>query len=125
MTDEEIAKEQRDDQDIQKVIYWLENGEPNEHELQLSSPATKYFWNCRPQLKLENGVLYYQWIDTLQPKLLLVVPKSIREVVLESCHDQKTAGHFGQNKTINRLRQRFVWHGMRKDSLNYVRSCSV
>ena len=50
---------------------------------------------------------------------------SLRNEVLVGIHDCKTAGHMGQAKTLQKLKQRFIWHGMSNDCLLYVRSCGV
>ena len=97
--------EQRKDPDLKRIIHWLENSlEPPEHELYLCSPAVKHWWNCRSQLTFVKRMLCYRWLDPMEPKLLLLVPVSMREEILQNCHDTKSAGHFGQNKTVNRVK---------------------
>ena len=122
---EEISLKQKTDKELKRIRVWLEKGDPSEHELQLSSSAIKYLWNCRSQLLLKNNILLYHWTDTSQSRYLLVVPLSLRKKVIFNCHDSKASGHFGQNKTVSRLKQRFIWHGMRQDVLNCVRTCQI
>ncbi|CAC5366895.1 unnamed protein product [Mytilus coruscus] len=62
-------KEQEDDPDLKTLINWLHTGEPpSEHELQLESPATKHWWNCKTQLKFVKGHAYSTsgWIQQSQ-----------------------------------------------------------
>ena len=40
-------------------------------------------------------------------------------------HDTRTWGHFGRDKTIERLKQPFYWYGMARDAKNYVESCGI
>jgi hypothetical protein len=56
------------DPDLKPVLLWLQdNYEPSMMELKLSSKATRYYWMCRSQLQLENGVLLYRWEDPISP----------------------------------------------------------
>jgi len=64
----------------------------------------------------EDGILYY--------KLRLWVPNTLVQKVLESEHDSKIAGHFGQDKTIELIRRNFWWPQMDDAIIKYVQSCS-
>ena len=55
----------------------------------------------------------------------LVVPMSMRQKVLASCHDEPTKGHPGVRRTTELVKQRYWWKGMGKDIENYVKSCPV
>ncbi|VDI02855.1 Hypothetical predicted protein [Mytilus galloprovincialis] len=119
-----MGAEQRKDQELNRLIVWLEDKkEPEEHELYLCSPSIKHLWNCKHQLVLKDGILCYKWLDPVHSRLLLVVPRSLRHKILENCHDAKLSGHFGQAKTIERLKQNYIWYGLREDARNYVKSC--
>jgi hypothetical protein len=58
------------------------------------------YWEAAKQVKepfmIEDGILYR--------KMKLWVPKDLIQTVLESEHDSKIAGHFGQDKTIELIR---------------------
>ena len=121
----ELRRAQIEDQDIGIVVNWLEHlYEPSTRELQLCGPETRALWLTKDQLKLKNGVLYYSWANRLDRSDCLVVPKELRQRVLYFCHDSKGSGHLGQTKTLDRLKQRFYWHGMSRDSDIYVKSCA-
>ena len=49
-----------------------------------------------------------------------MVPQSIKNEILHLCHDASTAGHLGQRKTLQRVRQRFDWPGLRRDVEEYA-----
>jgi len=49
-----------------------------------------------------------------------VIPRDLRPKVLVECHDHPFAGHLGEQKTFNRVRQRYYWPKMRVDVKNYV-----
>ena len=40
--------------------------------------------------------------------------------VLHACHVDPTSGHLGKTRTIYRIKERFMWHGMVKDVVNMV-----
>ena len=44
---------------------------------------------------------------------------------MEVCHDHKTAGHYGQEKTVLRVKELFHWHHLRRDVFLYVSTCAV
>ena len=45
--------------------------------------------------------------------------------MLSANHDSKVVGHFGQFKTLERLRQNFFWSNMDEEIKDYVKSCHV
>jgi RNase H-like domain found in reverse transcriptase/Integrase zinc binding domain len=45
--------------------------------------------------------------------------------ILEECHDRKTAGHLGQEKTLELVERDCIWPGMRKFVNNYVLTCNT
>jgi len=122
----EIRQEQESDPDLKTIITWLENDEqPSSLELQLSSAAVKHWWSCKQHLQIVHNCLVYHWNDSIEPKHLLMVLVALRKEALKYCHDNKTAGHMGRDKTYGRLQQRFIWHRMRQDVILYVRSCET
>ncbi|VDI09313.1 Hypothetical predicted protein [Mytilus galloprovincialis] len=123
---EEIQQCQLQDPDTSLLLTWLqENYSPSRNELQLCSPAVKHFWQCQPQLRIQDGILYYWWEDPILPKLLLVAPKALHREFLENCHSRKFSGHFGQDKTLARLKKQVVWHHMREDCLLFIKTCKI
>ncbi|XP_046687661.1 uncharacterized protein LOC124373327 [Homalodisca vitripennis] len=69
---------------------------------------------------LEDGVLYRRNVAHIGEKKLLVVPESIRSEILYECHDSPLAGgHLGFTKTFHKLKCRFYWPNMIKDTENY------
>uniref|UniRef100_A0A670KDA0 Gypsy retrotransposon integrase-like protein 1 n=1 Tax=Podarcis muralis TaxID=64176 RepID=A0A670KDA0_PODMU len=64
----------------------------------------------------KEGVLYY--------KGALYVPgETLRGKVLKQLHDNPTAGHFGQHKTMLLVTRQFWWPRVREDVLEYVWGC--
>ena len=52
-----------------------------------------------------------------------MLPKSERRKALLDLHSAPTAGHLGINKTLDRVRQRFYWVGMKADVRSFIREC--
>ena len=124
-TPEELRKLQLEDPELSPIVTWLETTEPTEAELFRASPGTKHLWNCRSQLKLLSGVLYYRWDFGNHSRLKLVVPSALRDQVISMYHDTRTGGHFGREKTLERVKYSFFWHQMAKGVKVYAESCSV
>lgn len=59
------------------------------------------------------------------PVWAIVVLKELRKKVLEECHDSERAGHGGITKTLDRVRRRYYWPGMRFDVRNHVAKCDT
>jgi hypothetical protein len=75
--------------------------------------------NVAEEFEVKDGLLYYEnrWVipDDLALKLR----------ILRENHDSKVAGHFGQFKTSERMKQNFFWPKMDQEVRDYVRSCDV
>lgn len=81
-----------------------------------------------PNYRLENGVIQRfcaRGPNEFAPRWKIVVPKELRESVLNECHDNVTAAHGGFFKTIGRIRRQYFWPGLAADVRKYVRSCVV
>lgn len=63
---------------------------------------------------IRNGLVYFQ----------LCVPPSLTNQVLLACHDDKSAGHLGVSRTLDKIKKRYFWFGMRRDITQYVKSCA-
>jgi hypothetical protein len=55
----------------------------------------------------------------------IAVPSSFIPVVLRIYHDSEFAGHFGIQKTLQRISAKFHWPSMAYDVKRYVQSCDV
>lgn len=67
---------------------------------------------------LENdGCLYYRH------RLCILRDVDLRRLILSEAHDSMISGHPGYVKTLNVVRKRYFWSGMKRDVFNYVKSC--
>jgi Integrase zinc binding domain len=55
------------------------------------------------------------------------IPKDqeLRQDILKLFHDHKTAGHPGELKTYNSVKQHYWWPGLRIFVKNYVKGCRI
>jgi hypothetical protein len=75
--------------------------------------------NVAEKFEVKDGLLYYEnrWVIPNDAALKLRI--------LSENHDSKVAGHFGQFKTTERMKQNFFWAKMDEEVRDYVRSCDV
>lgn len=69
------------------------------------------------QLQIHNDLLKRVEGDRHQ----VVLPRSEATTVLDMLHDQ--CGHFGSEKTIAVIKEKFLWRGWYRDVTSYCRSC--
>lgn len=55
----------------------------------------------------------------------IVVPKEFSRQIMEEAHDSASGGHFGMNKTLEKIRKRFYWATCKNDVENWCRSCKI
>ena len=78
----------------------------------------------------KNDVLMRKWRPSDVPaddewavKHQIVVPSSYRPHILSLAHDTPMSGHLGINKTYHRILEHFYWPNLRKDVVEFCRSC--
>ena len=114
---------QRRDRELFDLISYLETNElPDNDKLArkiLLSEDLFYLGN--------DGLLYRIEHNTRrtcpQPLSQLVIPEALRFEILSNAHDHVTGGHLGTHKTYQKLRTRYWWKGMFKDTEHWCKSC--
>ena len=76
-------------------------------------------------LTVEKDLLYYTSpeVDGKCSDKRLCIPPSLQYVAFKSCHADPTMGHYGINKTFDRMRRRFFWPHLYHDVNMYVNNC--
>lgn len=110
MSAKDIWEQQMADPDTRKIIVGLEDT-PNGIEFKK--------WADRGYL-MSNGVLYRYNPDIDEEEPQLVIAASGIPEVLHEYHDTPTAGHYGIERTYQRIARRFYWPGMRKAITEHV-----
>ncbi|XP_029178454.1 uncharacterized protein LOC114946194 [Nylanderia fulva] len=63
--------------------------------------------------------------SAIQRAMAIIVPRNFINQVLEEAHDSASDGHFGVNKTLEKIRKRFYWATCKNDVEDWCRSCKV
>jgi transposase InsO family protein len=123
--DQSFSSEQRREEVIRRVIEAKENGEARPSGGGHSSPETRSLLAQWDRLMLKDGVLCRRLedIEGMQSWLQPVVPKSCVSEGLSAMHDSPVGGHLGQEKTLEKVRGKFHWFGLRKDVLHWSEQC--
>ncbi|KAK3093316.1 hypothetical protein FSP39_013979 [Pinctada imbricata] len=117
---------QAEDKDLIKVRGWLNSKvRPDSKVVQSESYYLKSLYSQFDRLCQLDGILYRKWEDfeASMTKYQALVPLSQRRVILRYCHDEKTAGHLGIKKTLEKVRQGYYWPKMQSDVRLYVNGC--
>jgi hypothetical protein len=100
-------------------------------QLQVEDPETKELREKVASKKargylMEDGVLL-KWRRGRRGRFFkqIVIPRAMRQHILELCHDSFLSSHLGEKKTWEKLTSRFAWQSAYKDTIDYVRSCAV
>ena len=114
-----------EDQELQLIIAAKQSNEriaPAAESLELR--RLLQIWD---QLTISNGVLYRLFLDTAQPsgfRYKLVVLRCMRDNVLKEVHEGAMGEHLGEEKTLQKLKERFYWPGHWQSVQEWCRTCS-
>ena len=124
--DHQIQQDQREDHCIKYVMEWKDRGErPEWNSITDQNSVVKCYWNQWDSLVLKDGVLHRRWesADGQSHRLQLILPRKRIPEVLEELHSSASGGHFGVNKTLGKVRERFYWVNCRDDVEEWCRRC--
>ena len=68
-------------------------------------------------------MLYRRYKESGDSELCIqmLIPTDMRSMILEHLHDR--AGHMGIQRTMERVRHQYYWHGLESDIERWVRDC--
>ena len=68
----------------------------------------RYYWARFDELLIDDGILGIRPAvdDSSKSVFRALVPRSARQYILEQAHASLSGGHFGVQKTIDKLKQR-------------------
>ena len=107
--------EARQQEDFSKIFKALNDQKSPNHELVTS------------QYRIIDGILHKHGsfrVDSKVP-LLICVPKSDRQHILDAYHVDNLSNHRNANDLALKILQTFYWPGLHKDARNYVKNCQV
>ena len=129
VSSEDIKEEYSNDRILSTVISWIkdDDGKPNEREFNPRSQPSElqHYWKDFELLKMEDGVLYRKWYDTVSRDMrsLIVVPCTLVERVLYSFHDTVDTCHAGVQPCIERCMKHFYFYKLKREFELYIGSC--
>ena len=118
--------EQQRDAVLQQIIQHLTSRNSTSNPKWKQFPLQHYSQLLK-QLHLVDGVLCHRFVPGPLEEIITVpvMPTSLQEVALRSCHDIISAGHQGTERTLDRLKRMTYWVGMVKATELYCWSCNV
>lgn len=103
--------------------------------LQKEDPTLSHIWENLDKnedyrnYEIKNGFLYRtvprHRLGELEMISQLVVPQSLRSTILKISHESILGGHFGHNKTLDKIYQCFTWPNCAKDTKLFTHSCDI
>jgi transposase InsO family protein len=114
-----IATEQRSDNHLKPLIDYLVDGTKPKDEFERAriAAAADHF------VLDDNGTLIRVEQSKKGAAFQVVIPWQLRGIVLRSCHSDITSGHFGFQRTLDLVRERYYWETMTTDTKKFVRAC--
>jgi len=121
-------QDQRNDPSILKIIEGKETDvRPSSSEVAAWDASAQIYWTYWDALIFKDGVLYKKWTaPNLETSILqLLVPHHRVKEILEEAHNSSIGGHFGINKTLEKVRKRFYWASCKQDVEHWCKTCKV
>lgn len=110
---EELGFQQHVDPQLKPIFAYFGRGVNKNHKCKV-----------KENFAVSGGVLYKKNLSGRGRKFLLCVPNSLRDLILEFCHDDPSSGHLGVEKTLGRVMERYWWPRLNRSVRCYVLSCS-
>ena len=112
---EKFVEAQREDDDLKSI--WdnaLEYGDSC-----IEKERVCYF--------VKNGVLCRKFKSRRDDNVVeqIVVPSKFRHFILNLAHHESSSGHFGINKTFEKISRYFYWPGVRRDIKDFCKTCDL
>lgn len=127
-THEMLVDSQKQDQVLFKLRDWKVRGiKPNWATVAPESSELKYLWSRFDSLQIRDDLLCHEWHGSSSTETCwqILLPQTIRFLILKELHATPTGGHLGAKKTLGKVRRRFFWVNMRKDTELFCQSCEI
>ena len=123
-----LFDEQRQDPIIGQVLKLkIENVRSDWPEISAKSTELKYYWARLDSFEIKDNILCYKWENERGDKTVfkIVLPKSLHKTVFTQLHCVPTAGHLGIKKTLMKIKDRYLWFGIRRDVEYLISKCDI
>ena len=126
-TREELRQLQQKDPSVGPILRDLETHQkPTPDEAKSMSNNARRLVQMWDQLEMKDGLLWRNFEDHggTMTRRQLVVPRVLREEILQELHAGAIGGHLGEEKTLGRLKERFYWPGHWNEVRDWCRTCA-
>ena len=72
---------------------------------------------------LVNSGLLFRFIPTSDTRAKLVVPKAMKDILIHETHNGIFGGHFGYEKTLQKISSCYYWPSMNQDVQRFCNMC--
>ena len=120
--DVDWALQQEKDSVLHRVRELLVQGKPTSSLLRNESTEVRRLLREWNHLSLLDNVLYRvcKETNTQKEQRQLILPLDYRLKAFHLLHDE---GHFGRDRMVSLMKDRFFWVGMNKDIDNWIKAC--
>ncbi len=122
----DLRKLQQEDDRVGVLLKAVEDQQcPPSRVIQGKSRKFQLLLQKWQQLYVNEGLLFHRYEDCQGKEqwAQLVLPESLQAEILHSLHSGVAGGHLGEEKTLNRLRERFYWPGHTEDVHKWCQQC--
>lgn len=121
-TPTELCQLQEKDDTIRKFkTIWRSGARPTTTQIKQEPRKVRLLLRQWTRIVEKEGVLYRQINESGEQVNQLILPASMKDMVLETLHNH--AGHQGVERTTALVRRRCYWPQIRKDILKWCKSC--
>jgi len=127
LSKEVLLEHQQKDVVIRIICEWLRDPKspPEASELCAADPEIQALYAQRQSLELVDGILCRNFVrpDASIQYQQVVVPRTLRTEFIQATHAGAINGHFGVEKSREKLKQVAYWRGWAEDVRLYVLRC--
>nr|KYP46036.1 Transposon Ty3-G Gag-Pol polyprotein [Cajanus cajan] len=92
-------------------------------ELYQNDPDFRNFWKSTEDQPFQH---YHRQQGFLFKDNVLCIPRSsLREAIIWEAHDGGLAGHFGRDKTVALIKEKFYWPKLERDVIHHIQRCRI
>ena len=127
-SDAEIRRMQLKDDAIGFILRAKEKDQkPPTRDVKGKSMAVRRLNQLWSRLEIRNGMLQRLYDDSSGRRkwLQLVLPRELRDQVMQELHAGVISGHLGEQKMLDQLKERYYWPGMADDVKHWCQTCAT
>jgi hypothetical protein len=123
-----LRRKQLADDEVGPLLEEIESGQRQEwKDIAVRSPTYKSYWAIWKSPLVRDGVLEGPWesTDGRTKTAQVVIPRSKAKKVLTEMREGPSGGHFGVNKTFDKVKQWYYWLHSRDDVERWCQQCDT